>query len=120
MLLWFSQPELGLPSKEYYEEESITELYQDTMAKLIESVIDILDEEKEEDGVQREAEQQLVLNNDDSQTWPPWPWPPWGGDEPDGDGGDKPGKGDKTERAAKLAKQVLDFETKIANASLDL
>lgn len=47
----------------------------------------------------------------ESHFWPPWPWPPWGDDE-------KPTN--QTERAHKLAKQVLQFESEIANASLDL
>lgn len=47
--------------------------------------------------------------------WPPWPWPPWGDDDND----DKD-KLNKTERARILAKKVVKFESRIADASLDL
>ena len=51
--------------------------------------------------------------------WPPWPWPPWGGD--DGGDDDKGGKRlNKSERAKARAKKVVEFEKRIANASLDL
>ena len=46
--------------------------------------------------------------------WPPWPWPPWGDD------GDKDGEKNKTERAKEAAKSVIDFEKRVADASLDL
>lgn len=47
--------------------------------------------------------------------WPPMPWPPWGGDDDDS------GKPENsTERASRLANEVVVFETRIANASEDL
>ena len=49
--------------------------------------------------------------------WPPWPWPPWGDDDDDKQ---KKNPKNKTEKAYKLAKKVLRFEKKIADASLDL
>ena len=49
--------------------------------------------------------------------WPPWPWPPWGDDDDDKQ---KKSPKNKTEKAYKLAKKVLRFEKKIADASLDL
>lgn len=51
--------------------------------------------------------------------WPPWPWPPWDGDDDGGDGGggDKPPKHRDNH---KLAEKVVDFERKMAKASLDL
>ena len=55
------------------------------------------------------------------RVWPPWPWPPWGPEDPDDpdDGGDhKPIN--RTEEAKKLAKAIIKFERKLANASLDL
>ncbi|KAF5324773.1 hypothetical protein D9611_004556 [Ephemerocybe angulata] len=125
MALWFNQPELGLPSKEYYEEESIVKLYKETLSDLLEGVLDILDngkDDKDKEGDGDDDTLKAFINNDESQTWPPWPWPPWGGDEPDDDGGEKePGsKEPKSVRARKLAKDVVKFENKIANASLDL
>lgn len=58
------------------------------------------------------------LVNQAESVWPPWPWPPWGEDDDDKDGGKKPAN--QTERARELAKKVVKFETRIANASLDL
>jgi endothelin-converting enzyme len=58
----------------------------------------------------------MVEQDASENVWPPWPWPPW-----DGDGDDKePPPINWTERAHKLAKNVLQFETQIADASLDL
>ena len=58
-----------------------------------------------------------------SKVWPPWPWPPWGDDnDPNKDKDkekEKP-KINKTLEIHKLAKEVVDFEAKLANASLDL
>lgn len=55
------------------------------------------------------------------RVWPPWPWPPWGPenpDDPDNGGDHKPIN--CTEEAKKLAKEIIVFEKKLANASLDL
>lgn len=54
----------------------------------------------------------LVVHEERLRVWPPWPWPPWGDDD------DKPEN--RTERAHKLAKAIITFEKKIAEASLDL
>lgn len=59
----------------------------------------------------------LVINDEDSpSTWPPWPWPPWG----DEDGGDGDGPKDRPRNATTLAEEVVKFERKLAQASLDL
>ncbi|KAF4608964.1 hypothetical protein EYR40_001317 [Pleurotus pulmonarius] len=108
MTLWFSQPGLGLPSKEYYEEESITEIYQGVIEDLLTTLA-------EEDEAVRSRSQGLALNEDAVSVWPPWPWPPWEGDDDDDD---KPSN--KTRSPHKLAKKVLAFETELAKASLDL
>lgn len=63
----------------------------------------------------------LTVHEERLSVWPPWPWPPWDPEDPDepGDGGDhKPIN--RTKEAPKLAKQIVEFEKKIANASLDL
>jgi endothelin-converting enzyme len=64
-----------------------------------------------------------LIEQSDPEVWPPWPWPPWGDDNgPDKDKDkdkDKP-KINKTHEAHKLAKAVVEFETKLAKASLDL
>ena len=122
MTLQFGQPSLGLPSPEYYESEVITDLYRNTLERLLITLA-----EKEEALV---AEEQLMdpsaltVHEERLRVWPPWPWPPWeGDDDDDDDGGDdddhrKPGN--RTERARKLAKNIINFEKKIANISLDL
>ncbi|PFH50075.1 hypothetical protein AMATHDRAFT_75830 [Amanita thiersii Skay4041] len=112
MVLWFSQPSLGLPSPEYYEEDSIRDIYQE----VIESLLSSLPEEDQD-----MKQEELAVQDEGSKVWPPWPWPPWEGDG-DGDGGDgdddKPGNW--TDKARKLAKKVVKFERKIAKASLEL
>ncbi len=66
---------------------------------------------------EKEQHPQVLVNNQDSvNTWPPWPWPPWGDD----DGGDGDGPKDRPKNATKLAKEVVKFERKLAQASLDL
>jgi endothelin-converting enzyme len=105
LLLWLDQAELGLPSKEYYEEDSIVKIYQDVVERLL------LTLSEEEEKLQQHPTPTLV---DNSQIWPSWPWPPWDG--PDDDEEEKP---NRTEAAHKLAKQVIKFETRLANATLD-
>ena len=60
--------------------------------------------------------QALVNNEDHENTWPPWPWPPW--DDDDGGHGDRPK--DRPKNVTELAEQVVKFERKLAQASLDL
>lgn len=58
----------------------------------------------------------LVINQDPENTWPPIPWPPWGDDD---DGHDDDPK-DRPKNATTLAEEVVKFERKLAQASLDL
>jgi endothelin-converting enzyme len=59
----------------------------------------------------------LVINEDPESTWPPIPWPPWGDGDDDGhDDGPK----DRPKNATILAEEVVKFERKLAQASLDL
>lgn len=62
----------------------------------------------------------VLVSNEDSNTWPPRPWPPWDedGDEDEDGGSDKPIN--KTLRARILAANVVKFERKLIQASLDL
>ena len=89
----------------------------------------------------------LAVHEDRLKVWPPWPWPPWDPEDPDDpdsphpppdrphppDGPDRPDYPDhpgephephkpinRTEQAYKLAGKIVEFERKIANASLDL
>ncbi|VDC06015.1 unnamed protein product [Peniophora sp. CBMAI 1063] len=122
MVLWFNQPfSFGLPSKEYFEDEDMRDLYEDVLKDLLEAL-----EEKEEDVVddewvlvKRDEKKQAVLDIEETEetvkSWPPWPWPPWDGD----DDGDKPHK-PSPPTPAKLAANVVAFERKLANATLDL
>jgi endothelin-converting enzyme len=71
---------------------------------------------KKEEEQSLQSSQVLVNNEDTVNSWPPWPWPPWGDDD-DGNGGDRPG-GPKN--ATQLAEEVVKFERKLAQASLDL
>lgn len=95
-------------SKEYYEEEAITDVYQDVIERLLVAV-----EEEEEALAKKRALSGLV--NQQENIWPPWPWPPWGDDDDD-----KPPASNRTDRAHKLAKKVLKLESRVAAASLDL
>ncbi|KAM5533255.1 hypothetical protein V8D89_013032 [Ganoderma adspersum] len=112
MTLWISQPDLGLPSKEYYEEESIVDLYQNTLKRLLVTLDNEEDTILEEQVIGEPSD--LVVHEQRLKVWPPWPWPPWGDD----DDGNSPEN--RTERAQRLAKEVIKFEKRIANASLDL
>ncbi|KAI0709419.1 Metalloprotease [Earliella scabrosa] len=111
MTLWLSQADLGLPSKEYYEEESIVELYRNVLERLL---ITLDDEEDDlvESIVVIDESSGLVVHEERLRVWPPWPWPPWGDDD------DKPEN--RTERAHRLAKSIIKFEKAIAAISLDL
>jgi len=115
--LWFIQPELGLPSKEYYEEESFIDLYQEVLERLL---VTLSEEEEYVDGheVHRLRSSETVYQ-ERLRVWPPWPWPPWGGDD-DGDGHDDEPEPMDPEKAHVIAKNIIAFEKSIANASLDL
>ncbi|PPQ78520.1 hypothetical protein CVT25_011792 [Psilocybe cyanescens] len=113
MVLWFNQPGLGLPSKEYYEEESVLEVYRDVLERFL---ITLTKEEEEKEVIEPSKPTSILTTNEDANVWPPWPWPPWGGD----DDGEKGKPVNRTLEAQKLAKKVVKFETKIAQASLDL
>lgn len=105
MVLWFTQPPLGLPSKDYYEEAEVLDIYRSVIERLLLTVF-----EEQDDLVVNEP---VLAIQEESNVWPPWPWPPWGDDDDK-----KPVN--QSERAHKLAKKVLEFESQIASASLDL
>jgi endothelin-converting enzyme len=127
MTLWFSQPELGLPSKvcaliqctgvcfadllrqEYYEDESIRDVYRDVIERLLSTLA-----EDDNGDVTTIMTDTLVQQDNSENAWPPWPWPPWGDD----DDGEAPKP--KPESPHILARKVLEFESRIAEASLDL
>ncbi|KAG6820570.1 hypothetical protein H0H93_015090 [Arthromyces matolae] len=113
MVLWFNQPSLGLPSKEYYEDEAILDVYRGAVRRLLLT----LSENIEDGDAERPVKSPLVLNQE-SNDWPPWPWPPWDGGEGDNDGDKNPTN--RSEHARKLARKVVKFERSLAHASLDL
>jgi len=98
--------------QEYYLEQEIV----DTYTKVVERLLVALAEETDEDSKQRRPSSPALVNNADPEVWPPWPWPPWG-DEKDPE---KKKPKNKTLGISKLAKAVVEFEAKLANASLDL
>ncbi|KAF8630417.1 hypothetical protein AX15_002968 [Amanita polypyramis BW_CC] len=112
MLLWFSQPSLGLPSKEYYEDSSILAIYTGVAERLLLAV-------PEEGQKLQENTGDLTVQDAGENVWPPWPWPPWDDDDHDHDDDDrKPGNWSR--KARKLAQGVVKFERRLATASLDL
>ncbi|KAI0093561.1 Metalloprotease [Irpex rosettiformis] len=119
MTLWFSQPSLGLPAKEYYEEESVVEVYTSTLERLLIAIAD--EDEKLQSREFEPFEHTLTVHEDRLRVWPPWPWPPWDPEDPNDP--DHPGSPHKpinrTKEAHKLAVNIIEFEKKIANVSLD-
>ncbi len=101
---------LNIFLQEYYEEEDVRALYTETLTKLIFTLDDV------EAEVMSDSKMTVQDTEKEQKLWPPWPWPPWGDDDNDG----KKAPLNKTERAKRLAKKVVKFEQKIANASLDL
>ncbi|KAF9001901.1 hypothetical protein BDQ17DRAFT_1357686 [Cyathus striatus] len=112
MILWFSQSNFALPSKEYYNEKSILKTYRN----VIERLLLILDENET---AAIPPPNPIVVNDDKHSVWPTWPWPPWG-DDKDGDGDDDKNPTNRTKVIYKLAKDIVAFERELANASLDL
>jgi endothelin-converting enzyme len=89
------------------------EVYRKVMERLILSL------SEDESTPDKKHDPSAIVNNAErTGLWPPWPWPPWDGDDGDKDDGKK--KPNKTEKARKLSEDVLKFETRLANASLDL
>ena len=101
--------------QEYYEEESIRTLYRNVIERLL---ITLADEPKESSESSPKLPGRLVVNGDAANVWPPWPWPPWGGG---GDGDDdNDGKDQGPPNPRELAEQIVEFESRMAKASLDL
>ncbi|KAF9072903.1 hypothetical protein BDP27DRAFT_1381918 [Rhodocollybia butyracea] len=83
-------------------------------------LLDFPPNEEDEQALHRRSEGSPTLVGQ-GNIWPPWPWPPWGGDDDDGDDdGGKKKPINKTEWAHRFAKKVVDFESQLAAASLDL
>ena len=89
----------------------------DIYTKVVERLLVVLAEETDEVLKQRRPSSPAFVNNADAKVWPPWPWPPWGDDDKDPE---KKKPKNKTLGVSKLAKAVVEFEAKLANASLNL
>jgi endothelin-converting enzyme len=97
--------------QEYYNEDSIVDLYKHTIQRLLKVVSDEDKHDVKNAEDNSAAETEAVFQDNEETVWPPWPWPPWEGDDD---------KGHEPIDAKKLAKHIVRFEQKIAQASLDL
>ncbi|WRT67335.1 uncharacterized protein IL334_004305 [Kwoniella shivajii] len=135
--LWLYQAFGGLPSKEYYEEKPILDLYQSVISGILTDLAEhtsvrqkdekrdlLSDLEIAMESGQAEAQGLIeeLLDVAEDESWP-WPWP---GDDRKGDGngtGDKDGgkttKEPVDERMDKLASQVVHFERELMRAGAD-
>lgn len=68
---------------------------------------------------QNDIQTNFRIKKESQRIWPPWPWPPWDGDDDSGGGGgeDEP---PKHRDIRGLAQKVVEFESRMARASLDL
>lgn len=104
--LYFYQSFGGLPSKEYYKEKPVLDLYHSVISGILKSVA----EESDSTNAKRDVFMD-ILQEAAEEGWP-WPWP--GGDK------DDPVKDEPLDkRMDKLAGKVVDFERKIAKAGAD-
>ncbi|BEI97230.1 hypothetical protein CcaverHIS631_0208190 [Cutaneotrichosporon cavernicola] len=104
--LYFYQSFGGLPSKQYYKEKPILDLYQSVISGVLKSVA----EESLASNDKRDLLKD-ILQEAAEEGWP-WPWP--GGDK------DDPVKTEPLDkRMDKLAAKVVNFERKIAMAGAD-
>ena len=119
--LWFYQTSGGLPSKEYYEEKPILDLYTSVVADVL---VDIASHVKNsQDQEKRDIISDIVAEavEVESSGWP-WPWP--GDDKPKPPpGGDLPDNKTKEEaleiRMERLAAKVVHFERELMRAGTD-
>ena len=87
-------------------------LYREVIEKLLVVIYEAQEEEEERRlSTLNRLFKKPVFRVLDETTHPPWHWPPWGGD-------DEPKT--PSERAAVHAKKIVDFESSLAKATLDL
>nr|XP_019042435.1 endothelin-converting enzyme [Kwoniella bestiolae CBS 10118]OCF21365.1 endothelin-converting enzyme [Kwoniella bestiolae CBS 10118] len=136
--LWLYQAFGGLPSKEYYEEKPILDLYQSVVAGILTDIAEhtSIRERKDKRDLLSDLEVAVELGQEDAKglieelleaaeeedNWP-WPWP---GSErngsKDGNGkhdGGKTSKEPTDERMEKLAAKVVHFERELMRAGAD-
>ena len=115
--LWIYQAFGGLPSKEYYEEPPILDLYQTVVQGIL---LDIATHTKASATPEK---RDLVTDLEELIEAEGWPWP-WPGDDEKGGEGKKPGDGHTKEepieiRMEKLAGKVVAFERELIRAGAD-
>lgn len=113
--LWLYQTFGTLPSKEYYEEKPILDLYQSVIAGILTSIA-------EHTGSQSNSEKRDYADDVaevfEVAGWP-WPWP--GDDKPDDKPKPPPKQDDPlSERMYRLAAKVVAFERDLVRAGADL
>ena len=87
-------------------------VYREVIERLLTVIYEAEDEEEDErSNALSRFFKKPVFRVLEATTWPPWPWPPWGGeDEPK----------TPSERAARHARKIVEFEHTLAKATLDL
>lgn len=108
--LWLYQTFGTLPSKEYYEEKPILDLYQSVIAGILTSIA--------EHTSSKNGKRDLISDAFEIAGWP-WPWP--GDDKPE-DKPKTPPKQDEPlrDRMDRLAAKVVGFERELVRAGADL
>lgn len=95
-------------------------VYQDVIERLLVSLRDdeVAGMMNKQSGTLHSIIQTAQLE-DEERVWPPWPWPPWDGEEDDDDDDTRKPTDDPFLRARELARQIVRFESEIAEATLD-
>lgn len=113
--LWLYQAFGALPSKEYYEEKPILDLYQSVLAGVLTNIAEHTGSKSARRDIFDDMEELI-----DVQGWP-WPWP---GDDKPGDKPKNPSPPKKEypieERMDRLAGKVVAFERDLIRAGADL
>ncbi|OWT41367.1 endothelin-converting enzyme [Cryptococcus neoformans] len=115
--LWLYQAAGGLPSKEYYDEAPILDLYHSVIHDILTELAQHTSAEMEKRGWVEDLvalEEELIRD----EAWP-WPWPGKGDDDEDDDRRRPPSQEPVDKRMDKLASQVLKFEKDLVKAGAD-
>lgn len=114
--LWLYQAFGGLPSKEYYEEKPILDLYTSVIAGVLADIVSHTHTKEKRDMIDNLVE----LAEEEVQGWP-WPWP--GDDDkgsPDTRPHPPPTRGEPVEkRMERLATKIVHFERDLIRAGAD-
>ncbi|ODN83287.1 hypothetical protein L202_01458 [Cryptococcus amylolentus CBS 6039] len=125
--LWLYQASGGLPSKEYYDEAPILDLYHSVISGILTEIAKHTSVKKGKESKRDWAElidvalEEAVAEVED-ESWP-WPWPGKGEPEPEPEPEPKPTPPDADEpideRIDRLAHKVLQFEKDLVKAGAD-